>query len=75
MEDKEKKVAEAIDASGASKVRRGHPGDEGYIKLNKCHSFAWSRSLWKEAAKATGRLAMVSPRAQERESMKRSAGR
>jgi len=28
-----------------------------YVKLNACHDFAWSRSLWKEAATSTGRLA------------------
>ena len=30
-----------------------------FVKLNKCHDFAWSRKLWKEASRETGKLAIV----------------
>jgi hypothetical protein len=38
----------------ASKSRKGK-----HIRINQCHDFAWSRNLWKEAARQIARVCLV----------------
>ena len=37
----------------------GENAHAGRVRINKCHSFAWSRQLWSEAAARTAKLALA----------------